>query len=70
MGADPRAPPPVFFMKPADAVVPDGGAVPYPQATADLHHEIELVVALASGGRDIAPQAALRTCSATPPGTT
>ena len=39
---------PVFFMKPADAVVP-AGAVPYPTATLDLHHEVELVVAL---GRD------------------
>lgn len=40
---------PVFFMKPADAVVPGGGDVPYPSATAMLHHEVELVVAL---GRD------------------
>ena len=39
---------PVFFMKPADAVVTDG-VVPYPPATADLHHEVELVVAI---GRD------------------
>lgn len=39
---------PVFFMKPADAVVIDG-VVPYPPGTADLHHEVELVVAL---GRD------------------
>ena len=36
---------PVFFMKPADAIV-TGGVVPYPPATADLHHEVELVVAL------------------------
>jgi fumarylpyruvate hydrolase len=51
MGAEP--PPrgqPVFFMKPADAIHVDGnGDVPYPTATADLHHEVELVVAL---GRD------------------
>ena len=40
---------PVFFTKPADAIVAGGGAVPYPPATADLHHEVELVVAL---GRD------------------
>jgi fumarylpyruvate hydrolase len=39
---------PVFFMKPADAIV-TGEAVPYPSATADLHHEVELVVAI---GRD------------------
>ena len=36
---------PVFFMKPADAIV-TGEAVPYPTATADLHHEVELVVAI------------------------
>lgn len=40
---------PVFFMKPADAVVAGGGRVPYPSGTRDLHHEVELVVAL---GRD------------------
>ena len=44
---------PVFFMKPSDAIVPEGGEVPYPSATHELHHEVELVVALARGGRDI-----------------
>jgi len=44
---------PVFFMKPADAIVPGGGEVPYPSATRELHHEVEMVVALAKGGRDI-----------------
>lgn len=44
---------PVFFMKPADAIVPEGGDVPYPSATHELHHEVEMVAALASGGRDI-----------------
>ena len=38
--------PPVFFMKPADAVVPDGTTIPYPRGTNELHHEVELVVAL------------------------
>jgi fumarylpyruvate hydrolase len=38
--------PPVFFMKPADAVVADGTLIPYPRGTNDLHHEVELVVAL------------------------
>jgi 2-keto-4-pentenoate hydratase/2-oxohepta-3-ene-1,7-dioic acid hydratase in catechol pathway len=38
--------PPVFFMKPADAVVADGATIPYPRGTGDLHHEVELVVAL------------------------
>jgi len=50
---------PVFFCKPADAVVVDGADVAYPSATADLHHEIEMVVALARGGRDIAAADAL-----------
>lgn len=43
---------PVFFMKPADALVTDGADVPYPSGTQDLHHEIELVVAL---GADAPP---------------
>ncbi|HEX7112358.1 MAG TPA: fumarylacetoacetate hydrolase family protein [Mizugakiibacter sp.] len=50
---------PVFFCKPADAVVADGADVPYPAATADLHHEVEMVVALAAGGRDIPVEHAL-----------
>ena len=50
---------PVFFLKPADALVSDGADVPYPPATADLHHEVEMVVALAKGGRDIAVEHAL-----------
>lgn len=50
---------PVFFMKPADALVPEGGDVPYPSATQDLHHEVEMVVALNRCGRDIEPQHAL-----------
>jgi fumarylpyruvate hydrolase len=53
MGQDERAAP-FFFAKPADAIVPDGGTVPYPPLTKDLHHEVELVVALKSGGRNIA----------------
>lgn len=43
---------PFFFMKPADAVV-TGPTMRYPSQTADLHHEVELVVAIAKGGRDI-----------------
>src|SRR3954470_19962677 len=49
MGHDVRAPP-FFFAKPADAIVPDGASVPYPPLTKDMHHEVELVVALKSGG--------------------
>lgn len=49
MGGDDREPP-FFFSKPADAVVPPGADVPYPSATENLHHEIELVVAIGEGG--------------------
>ncbi len=49
MGGDDRDPP-FFFSKPADAIVPPGADVPYPSATGDLHHEIELVVAIGEGG--------------------
>jgi fumarylpyruvate hydrolase len=52
MGQDVREPP-FFFAKPADAIVPDGGTVPYPSLTKDMHHEVELVVALKGGGRNI-----------------
>jgi fumarylpyruvate hydrolase len=52
MGQDVREPP-FFFAKPADAIMPDGAAVPYPPLTRDLHHEVELVVALKDGGRNI-----------------
>lgn len=59
MGADPDREPPFFFAKPADAVVADNGTVPYPPATSNLHHEIELVVAIGRGGRDIPVESAL-----------
>ncbi|MDQ2101623.1 fumarylacetoacetate hydrolase family protein [Azospirillum isscasi] len=59
MGADPDREPPFFFMKPADAIVADGTAIPYPPRTANLHHEIELVVAIGTGGRDIPVESAL-----------
>ncbi len=52
MGGDAKSDAPVFFAKPADAVVA-GGVVAFPQATENLHYEGELVVALKSGGRDI-----------------
>ena len=58
MGGDDRDPP-FFFAKPADAVVPPGGAVPYPPRTSNLHHEIELVVALKTGGVNIPLERAL-----------
>jgi fumarylpyruvate hydrolase len=53
MGMDPDREPPFFFSKPADAVVANGTPVPYPPRTSNLHHEIELVVAIGTGGRDI-----------------
>jgi fumarylpyruvate hydrolase len=59
MGAVPDKGSPVFFLKPADSVVALPGPVAYPPATGDLHHEVELVVALARGGRDIAQADAL-----------
>ena len=59
MGHDPEREPPFFFTKPADALVPGGGHVPYPPATADLHHEVELVVAIGQGGADIPAAQAL-----------
>ena len=49
MGGDDRDPP-FFFAKPADAIVPPGQDAPYPSATSDLHHEIELVVAIGPDG--------------------
>lgn len=55
MGAEPTRGTPVFFAKPADAVVP-GGDVPYPPGTSELHHEVELVVAL---GRDASGEVAV-----------
>ncbi len=58
MGGDPKANPPVFFTKPADAVVPDGALIPYAQATDNLHFEGELVVALKSGGKALDAAAA------------
>ena len=58
MGNDTRDPP-FFFAKPADAIVVGGAAIPYPPQTADLHHEIELVVAIGKDGADIAPADAL-----------
>jgi len=59
MGMDPDREPPFFFTKPADAIVPNGVAVPYPSRTENLHHEIELVVAIGQGGKDIPRDLAL-----------
>ena len=58
MGGDDRDPP-IFFTKPGDAVVPPGREAAYPPRTKDLHHEIELVVAIGTGGKDISVGSAL-----------
>jgi len=51
--------PPVFFMKPADAVVANGAAVPYPPRTVNCQHEIELVIAIGREGRNVPERRAL-----------
>ncbi|MEO8224509.1 MAG: fumarylacetoacetate hydrolase family protein [Gammaproteobacteria bacterium] len=60
MGGDSSREPPFFFSKPADAVRVSPAEVPYPPETGNLHHEVELVIALASGGGNIDPAAALQ----------
>lgn len=59
MGHDPEREPPFFFTKPADAVVGGGAETPYPPATTDLHHEVELVAAIGKEGAAISPADAL-----------
>ncbi|MCL7997234.1 fumarylacetoacetate hydrolase family protein [Brucella sp. 21LCYQ03] len=59
MGGDPTRNPPFFFQKNPDNLVIDGGDFPYPPKSEDVHHEIELVVALKTGGKDIAVETAL-----------
>ncbi|WP_315798965.1 fumarylacetoacetate hydrolase family protein [Bradyrhizobium sp. SZCCHNRI3043] len=58
MGNDERDPP-FFFAKHADMLEPDGAVIPYPPLTKDMHHEVELVVALKSGGLNIPTDKAL-----------
>lgn len=57
MGHDPKRSPPFFFQKNPDCLVTEA-FVPYPSRTGNLHHEVELVVLLGSGGSDIPPEAA------------
>ena len=59
MGADPDREPPFFFTKPRDAILAEGGDMPYPPSTENLHYEMELVVAIGTGGQDIAEADAL-----------
>jgi fumarylpyruvate hydrolase len=59
MGGDAKADPPIFFMKPASAVVASGTTIPFPPATNNVHHEVELVVVMQRGGTDISQEDAL-----------
>ena len=56
MGSNPDREQPFFFSKPADAVVESGAVLPFPRQTSNLHHEVELVVALGAGGSDVSAQ--------------
>lgn len=58
MGENSDADPPFFFMKPAGTILQNGKRMPYPPGTADLQHEVELVVALSGGGHNIRPEEA------------
>ena len=58
MGNDERDPP-FFFAKHADMLEKDGATIPYPPLTKDLHHEVELIVAMKSGGLNIPTDKAL-----------
>ncbi len=59
MGNDPKSEPPIFFTKPMDAVVDSGSAIAYPSLTSNLHHEVELVVAIGKSGAGIDARTAL-----------
>jgi fumarylpyruvate hydrolase len=59
MGHDPDREPPFFFMKPATAIVTDGQDMAYPNLSKDVHHEIEMVVAIGKGGSNISSEQAL-----------
>ena len=61
MGHDPDREPPFFFMKPAYACLADQGVMTYPGESQDVQHEVELVVALRTGGQNI-PVAAAMAC--------
>jgi fumarylpyruvate hydrolase len=60
MGFDPNREEPFFFLKPADALVASGKSIAYPPLTNDFQHEIELVVAIGKGGKDISTEQAHR----------
>ena len=59
MGGDPDREPPFFFIKPNSALLPEGGNFPYPPLSNDVHHEIELVVAIGKAGANVRVEEAL-----------
>ncbi|WP_029005619.1 fumarylacetoacetate hydrolase family protein [Azorhizobium doebereinerae] len=59
MGHDPNREPPFFFQKNPDNLVPSGATIPYPKLSKDVHYEIEMIVALKTGGDDIPVETAL-----------
>ena len=59
MGDDPNREPQFYFMKPADAIAASDTSITYPPRTKDLHHEIELVIAIGKSGRDVNLSSAL-----------
>jgi fumarylpyruvate hydrolase len=59
MGHDPDREPPFFFMKAANSIVQNNSTISYPVGTKDVHHEIEMVVAIARGGKNIPVEKAL-----------
>ncbi len=60
MGGDPDREPPFFFIKPAYALLENGGEMEYPAFSEDVHHEVEMVVALKAGGRDVSVEDAMQ----------
>ena len=59
MGGNPDREPPFFFIKPGFSILPEGEEMIYPAHTADVHHEVEMVVALGEGGSDVSVEAAM-----------
>ncbi len=59
MGHDPDREPPFFFQKNPDCILPSGAAFPYPGRTSEVHYEVEMVVALSAGGKDLPVERAL-----------
>ena len=70
MGHDPDREPPFFFMKPADAIVTDGGDFAYPSHSSDVHHELEPSSRWAREAPGFPHRAPWTSCTATPWGST